>query len=69
MDALIAQIVEKTGISESQAQMAVNLVLEQVKGQLPESMQGMVDSALGGTGATGGLGDAASMLSGLFGKK
>ncbi|MEM9778091.1 MAG: hypothetical protein AAF902_26175 [Chloroflexota bacterium] len=57
MDALVAQIVEKTGLSEEMAQNVVNMVLEHVKDQLPENMQGMVDSFLGGEGGdTGGLG-------------
>ena len=67
MEALIAQIVEKTGVSEEIAQSIVDMVLEHVKGQLPENMQGMVDQFLGGEGgsAGGGLG---SMLGGFLKK-
>jgi hypothetical protein len=58
MDALIAQIVEKTGVSEEVAKTIVDMVLENVKGQLPANMQGMVDSLLGGGGGdAGGLGN------------
>ena len=66
MDALVQQIVEKTGLSEEMAETVVNMVLEHVKGQLPENMQGMVDSFLGGGGdAGGGLG---GMLGGFLKK-
>jgi hypothetical protein len=71
MDALIAQIVEKTGVSEEIAKTIVDLVLDNVKEHLPENMQGMVDSLLDGEGGNplDSLGGAASMLGGLFGKK
>ena len=65
MDALVAQIVEKTGLSEEMAQNVVDMVLEHVKGQLPENMQGMVDSLLGGEGGAGGIG---GMLGGFLKK-
>lgn len=67
MDALVAQIVEKTGVSEEIARSIVSMVMEYVKDQLPENMQGLADQFLGGDGgnAGGGLG---SML-GSFLKK
>ena len=37
MDDIVQMVVEKVGISEEQAQMAVNVVMEQVKGKLPEN--------------------------------
>ena len=67
MDVLVAQIVEKTGLSEEMAESVVNMVLEHVKDQLPENMQGMVDSFLGG-GDAGGLGNIGGMLSGFLKK-
>ncbi len=71
MDALIAQIVEKTGVSEEIAGTIVDMVLENVKGQLPESMQGMVGGLLGGDGgedAGGMLGKLGGMAGGLLNK-
>ena len=67
MDVLIAQIVEKTGLSEEMAESIVEMVLEHVKGQLPDNMQGMVDQFLSGEGgsASGNLG---SMLGGFLKK-
>lgn len=70
MDALIAQIVEKTGVSEEIAGTIVDMVMENVKGQLPESMQGMVGGLLGGGGddAGGALGKLGGMASGFLNK-
>ena len=69
MDDIVQMVVEKVGISEEQAQMAVNVVMEQVKGKLPENMQGMVDMALGGGGDAGGaMGNLGGMLGGMLKK-
>ena len=69
MDDIVKMVVEKTGLPEAQAQMAVNVVIEQIKGKLPENMQGMVDMALGGGGAdAGGMGNLGGMLGGLLKK-
>jgi len=67
MDSLIEQIVEKTGVSEEIAKTIVDMVLENVKGQLPANMQGMVDSFLGGGGADAG-GGLGNMLGGFLKK-
>ena len=69
MDDIVKMVVEKTGLPEAQAQMAVNVVIEQIKDKLPENMQGMVDMALGGGGdAGGGMGNLGGMLGGLLKK-
>ena len=68
MEVLVAQIVEKTGLSEEMAENVVNMVLEHVKDQLPENMQGMVDTFLGGGGDAGGLGNLGGMLGGFLKK-
>lgn len=68
MDSLIQQIVEKTGVSEEIAQTIVDMVLENVKGQLPANMQGMVDSFLGGGGDAGAGGGLGNMLGGFLKK-
>jgi hypothetical protein len=72
MEELIAQIVNKTGISEAQARSAAETVVGFIKGKLPDSVGGHIDSALGSAaGALGGLdiGAVTSGLGGLFGKK
>ena len=69
MDELIKQVVERTGISESQAQTAVTTVLGFLKTRLPEPIAGQLDGLLGGAaGAAGGLaGSAGDILCGLGG--
>lgn len=74
MDLLIQQITERTGISESQARDAVQMVANYIKTQLPEPMAAQVDSLLGGQGGQGGqLADQAQQvlgnLGGMFGKQ
>lgn len=65
MKELVALVVEKTGISEKQAEMAVEVVLNFVKGKLPAAVSGQIDGLLEGKGD---LGAAAGALGGLFGK-
>ena len=78
MDELIKQVVERTGISESQAQTAVTTVLGFLKTRLPEPIAGQLDGFLGGAagaagGAAGGLagqaGDLLGGIGGMFGGK
>jgi hypothetical protein len=65
MEELVALVVAKTGISEKQAEMAVEVVLNFVKGKLPPVVSGQIDNLLEGKGD---LGAAADALGGLFGK-
>ncbi len=69
MDELVKQVVERTGISESQAQTAVTTVLGFLKERLPEPISGQLDGVLGGAaGAVGGIaGQAGNVLGGLGG--
>jgi hypothetical protein len=69
MDELIKQVVERTGISESQAQTAVTTVLGFLKNKLPGPIAGQIDGVVGGAaGAAGGLaGQAGDMLGGIGG--
>ena len=68
MEDLIRQVVERTGISEAQAQTAVTTVLGFVKTRLPEPIAGQLDGLLGGAaGAAGGLAGAAGGLAGTAG--
>ena len=66
MEELVALVVEKTGLSEKQAEQAVEVVLDFIKGKLPPAVSGQIDNLLDGEG---GLGGAAGMLGGLLGKK
>ena len=65
MEELVALVVEKTGLSEKQAEMAVEVVLDFIKDKLPPVGSGQIDSLLE---AKGDLGAAADALGGLFGK-
>lgn len=69
MEELVRQVAERTGISEAQAQTAVNTVLGFLKGRLPEPLAGHLDGFIGGAGgaAAGGLGAAGDLLGGLGG--
>jgi hypothetical protein len=68
MEDLVRQVVERTGISESQAQTAVTTVLGFIKGRLPEPIAGQLDGLLGGAaGAAGGLAGQAGGLAGQAG--
>ena len=74
MDELVKQVVERTGISEAQAQTAVTTVLGFLKTRLPEPIAGQLDGLVGGAGgAVGGIadraGDVLGGLGGMFGGK
>ncbi len=69
MDELVAQVAQRTGISEEQARTAVQTVVGFLKERLPAPIAGQVDGVLaGGAGAVGGIADkAGEMLGGLGG--
>lgn len=76
MDEIVSQVVQRTGIPEDKARMAVKVVLDQLRGRLPAPIASQLDSALGGgagggggaAGSLGGLGDAARKgLGGMLG--
>jgi hypothetical protein len=71
MDALISKVVERTGISEDKARAAVDTVVGFIKERAPAGLSGQIDSLVsGGQGAgSGGMGDVASKLGGMLGKK
>ena len=66
MDELVALVVEKTGLSEKQAESAVKIVLDFIKDKLPPVVSGQIDGLL--DEGKGDLGAAAGALGGLFGK-
>jgi hypothetical protein len=61
MDELVKLVAAKTGIPEDKARMAVELVVQHLKGRLPGGLGSQLDSALSGEGGGGALG-------GLLGK-
>ncbi len=63
MDELISMVVKKTGISQDQAKMAVQTVVQFIKEKLPAPIAGQIDGILKG----GSLKDAAGKLGGLLG--
>jgi len=67
MDELVKKIAEKVGITEAQAQQAVDMVLTALKERLPAPVAAQVESAL--SGDVGDLGDVLGGVGGLFGKK
>jgi hypothetical protein len=69
MNELIQKIVERTGISQDQAQKAVETVAGFLKERLPGPIAGHLDSVLGHSDSAqgGSLGDAAKGLGSKFG--
>jgi uncharacterized protein (DUF2267 family) len=67
MDEVVKMVSKKAGISEAQARQAVEAVMDFLQKQLPQPIAAQVEAALKGTG--GGLGDIASGLGGMLGKK
>ena len=70
MEQIIKMITEKTGISNEQAESAVNVVTDFLKEKLPAGMGNQLDGLLKGDTSslgdmTGGLNDK---LGGMFGK-
>jgi hypothetical protein len=60
-----AEVIQEGGVPPAKAPAALTAILDQLKGQLPESMSGDVQKALGGEGGVGALvGKLAGMLGG-----
>lgn len=69
MDEIIQQVVQRTGIPEDKARMAVQVVLSQLEKRLPAPIASQITAHLSGDGAGGGgLGDVAKGIGGIFGK-
>lgn len=66
---LVQLIQEKAGISEAQAQSALDTVVGFLKERLPEPIAGQLDAVLGGSVDPNQLGSMLGALGGLFGKK
>jgi hypothetical protein len=62
MDELVKMVAQKVGVSDDKARMAVELVVNHLKGRLPGGLGGQIDSALQGKGS-----DVGSALGGKLG--
>lgn len=72
MDELVRQVAQKVGISEDQARVAVEMVVNFLKAKLPAPLAAHVDTALGAAApalANLDVGSIASSIGGLFGRK
>ena len=71
MDDLVNQVCQKTGISQDQAQQAVQTVMGFLKDRLPAPIASQLDNVLSGQGGAGGAGgiagQAGQALGGMFG--
>lgn len=69
MDEIVQQVVQRTGIPEEKARMAVQVVLGQLEQRLPGPIAAQIRAHLSGGGAGGAsLGDLAKGLGGVFGR-
>jgi uncharacterized protein (DUF2267 family) len=70
MDELVSAVVQKTGMSQEDAQKAVQVVVDFLKSRLPSPIAGHLDSFLSG-GASGELntlaGEAENLIKGKLG--
>jgi len=57
MDELISQVTQRTGISENQAQQAVQVVVNFLKGRLPGPLASQLDNFVGGQSGGANLGN------------
>jgi hypothetical protein len=70
VDELVNQVVQKTGISQDQANQAVQTVIGYLKNKLPGPVASQLDGILGGQGqsSSGGMmGQAGQAIGGMFG--
>ncbi len=66
MDELVKLVVQKTGLPEDKAKVAVETVVDYLKKKLPAPAASQMDALLKGGG---GVGDMAKGLGGLLGRK
>ncbi len=69
MDELVKDVSVKAGITEAQARIAVDTVIDYAKAKLPPALASQVDGVISGKTDLNGLGALGAMLGGLFGKK
>ena len=68
MQEIIKLVTQKTGIPEAQAKVAVETVVNFIKGKLPAPIAGQIDGLMAGGGMPD-LGNLAGGLGGMLGKK
>jgi nucleoid DNA-binding protein len=66
MDELVKLVSQKTGISQDQAKVAVELVVKFIKEKLPSPLAAQIDGLLSGSGNPS---DLLKNVGGLFGQK
>ena len=64
MDELVKMVSEKTGLSEEMSKVAVDTVIDYLKGKLPEPLGGQLDTVLEGGDVGGGM---LGSIGGMFG--
>jgi hypothetical protein len=70
MNEIIQRLIEKTGLPEDKAMVAVETVVGFLKEKLPSSVGSQIDGLISGEpGMMDKLGGMASGLGGMFGKK
>ncbi len=72
MDEIVKMVASKTGMSESVAKIAVEVVVSQLKSRLPDGVRSQIDTLLGdksSTKSSNPLGGLTDKLGGMFGKK
>lgn len=70
MNEMTQRLIDKTGLSEDQANNAVNTVLQFLHEKLPEPVASQIDNLASGEGNIGDkLGGIGSRLGGMFGSK
>ena len=68
MDEFIKLLSSQVGVTPDKAKIAVQLVLNHIKGKAP-ALSSQLDGLMGGDAAAGGVGDVAGKLGGLLGGK
>jgi hypothetical protein len=70
MNEIIQRLIEKTGLPEDKAAVAVETVVGFLKEKLPPAVGAQIDGLMGGeSGVMDKLGGIGSSLGGMFGKK
>jgi len=72
MKEIIKMVASKTGMSESVAKIAVDVVVSQLKSKLPAGVSSQIDSLLGDSSSgksSNPLGGLTDKLGGILGKK
>lgn len=69
MDEIVNAVVQRTGISETQARTAVETVIRHLKERLPAPVASQLDNFVQGGGGSGGVGDTVKGLGGMFGNR